>query len=226
VSNRYEQTQAETRAQWRDWLARNHATSPGIWLVTWKKASGRPHLAYDDIVEEALAFGWVDSQPRTVDDQRSARLLTPRKPGSNWSRLNKQRVERLTAAGLMQPAGLAAVAAARANGRWTALEAAENLAEPADLAAAWTPTPPPATTGTPSPGPRAGPSWNGSATPGPAPPARPGSTVPSPTPPAASEPTSGGSPSVPPDLARRPAETGEPARLPAFLLAGTGGLAG
>jgi len=136
VSDRYEQFQAETRAQWRDWLARNHATSPGIWLVTWKKASSRPHLAYDDIVEEALAFGWVDSQPRTVDDQRSARLLTPRKPGSNWSRLNKQRVERLTAAGLMQPAGLAAVAAARANGRWTALEAAENLAEPADLAAA------------------------------------------------------------------------------------------
>lgn len=109
--------------------------------------------------EEAPACGWVDSQPRTVDDQRSARLLIPRKPGSNWSRLNKQRVERLTAAGLMQPAGLAAVAAARANGRWTAPEAAENLAEPADLA-------------------------------------------------------------------RRPAKTGEPARLPAFLLAGTGGVAG
>jgi uncharacterized protein YdeI (YjbR/CyaY-like superfamily) len=112
VSGRYEQVQAETRAQWRDWLARHHATSPGIWLATWKKASGRPHLAHD-LVEEALAFGWVDSQPKTVDGQRSARLLTPRKPGSNWSRLNKQRVERLLAAGLMQPAGLAAVAAAQ-----------------------------------------------------------------------------------------------------------------
>jgi uncharacterized protein YdeI (YjbR/CyaY-like superfamily) len=76
--------------------------------------------AYDDIVEEALAFGWVDSQPKTVDGQRSARLLTPRKPGSNWSRLNKQRAERLLAAGLMQPAGLAAVAAARARGHWNA----------------------------------------------------------------------------------------------------------
>ena len=136
MSDRYEQTQAETRAQWRDWLARHHATSPGVWLVTWKKASGRPYLGYDDIVEEALAFGWVDSQPRTVDDLRSARLLTPRKPGSNWSRLNKQRVERLTAAGRMQPAGLAAVTAAQANGRWTALDQAEILAEPADLAAA------------------------------------------------------------------------------------------
>ena len=135
MSERYEQVQAETREQWRAWLARNHATSPGVWLVTWKKASGRPYLAYADIVEEALAFGWVDSQPKTIDGQRSARLLTPRKPGSNWSRLNKQRVERLLAAGLMQPAGLAAVAAARANGRWSALDETETLAEPADLAA-------------------------------------------------------------------------------------------
>ncbi len=136
MSDSYEQVQAETRAQWRDWLARNHATSPGIWLVTWKKTSGHPQLAYDGIVEEALAFGWVDSQPKTIDGQRSARLLTPRKPGSNWSRLNKERVERLTAAGLMQPAGLDAVAAAQANGRWTALDETETLAEPADLAAA------------------------------------------------------------------------------------------
>lgn len=136
MSDSYARVQVETRAQWRDWLARNHATSPGIWLVTWKKSSGRPQPAYDDIVEEALAFGWVDSQPKTIDDQLSARLLTPRKPGSNWSRLNKERVERLTAAGLMQPAGLAAVAAAKANGRWTALDETETLAEPAGLAAA------------------------------------------------------------------------------------------
>lgn len=136
MSDDYPRVEIETRAQWRDWLAANHATSPGIWLVTWKKTSGGPYLAYDDIVEEALAFGWVDSQPKTVDAQRSARLLTPRKPASNWSRLNKQRVERLLAAGLMQPAGLAAVAAARANGRWTALDQTETLAEPADLAAA------------------------------------------------------------------------------------------
>jgi len=136
VSDSYAQLEVETRAQWRDWLARHHATSPGVWLVTWKKASGRPYLAYDDIVEEALAFGWVDSQPKTIDGQRSARLLTPRKPGSNWSRLNKQRVECLTAAGRMQPAGLAAVAAAKVNGRWTALDQAETLAEPDDLAAA------------------------------------------------------------------------------------------
>ena len=136
MSQSYPLVQIENRAQWRDWLAAHHATSPGIWLVTWKKTAGRQYLPYDDIVEEALAFGWVDSQPKTVDSQRSARLLTPRRPASNWSQLNKQRVERLVAAGLMQPAGLAAVAAAKANGRWTTLDMTETLAEPADLAAA------------------------------------------------------------------------------------------
>lgn len=118
MSERYEQVQAETREQWRDWLARNHATSPGVWLVTWKKASGRPYLAYADIVEEALAFGWVDSQPKTIDDQRSARLLTPRKPGSNWSRLNKQRIERLTAAGLMRYPGQPVATAPASRRTW------------------------------------------------------------------------------------------------------------
>ncbi len=198
MSDSYPQVQAETRAQWRDWLARHHATSPGIWLATWKKTIERPHLAYDDIVEEALAFGWVDSQPKTVAAQRSARLLTPRKPGSNWSRLNKQRVERLTAAGLMTPAGLAAVAAAKANGRWDALDQTETLAEPADLAAALHANPAARRHWDAFPGPRAGPSWNGSATPGPAPPVRPGSSAPSVTQPAASAPTSGGSRSIPP----------------------------
>ena len=87
-------------------------------------------------MEEALCFGWVDSQPRTVDDQRTSRLLTPRRPGSNWSRANKQRVQRLTEAGLVIPAGLAAVRAAQAGGSWSALDQVEELAEPPDLRAA------------------------------------------------------------------------------------------
>ncbi|WP_018330612.1 YdeI/OmpD-associated family protein [Actinomycetospora chiangmaiensis] len=127
--------QVESREQWRAWLAEHHATSSGIWLVTWKKGHG-PALTYDEIVDEALCVGWVDSQPRTVDEGRSRRLLTPRRPGSNWSRVNKERVERLTAAGLMLPAGLAAVERARADGTWTALDAVENLTEPDDLRAA------------------------------------------------------------------------------------------
>lgn len=128
-----EQFTAETREQWRDWLAQHHASADGVWLVTWKKQSGRPHLPYDDIVEEALAFGWVDSLGRKLDEDRWQLLITPRKPASKWSRVNKQRIERLLAAGLMAPAGLAAVETAKANGTWSALDDVENLVEPDDL---------------------------------------------------------------------------------------------
>jgi len=79
---------------------------------------------------------WVDSLPRTVDDERSRLLVTPRKPGSGWSRINKERVERMTASGLMAPAGLAVAEAARADGSWSALDAVEDLIEPDDLRAA------------------------------------------------------------------------------------------
>jgi uncharacterized protein YdeI (YjbR/CyaY-like superfamily) len=136
MNDSYEHVLIEDQAQWRAWLDANHGTSPGIWLVTWKKASGRPLVPYDVIVDEALAYGWVDSRPRHIDELRSARLLTPRKPASNWSARNEARVEQLTAGGRMHPAGLAAVAAARANGAWTALDETETLTEPADLAAA------------------------------------------------------------------------------------------
>lgn len=128
-----EQVTVESREQWRAWLEAHHGSSPGIWVVTWKKASGRPHLPYDDVVEEALAFGWIDSLGRKLDEARWQLLLTPRKRGSKWSRPNKQRVERLLAAGLMAPAGLAVVEAARADGSWNALDDVENLVEPEDL---------------------------------------------------------------------------------------------
>ena len=104
--------------------------------MTWKKGSGGPHVPYGDVVEEALCFGWVDSLPRKLDDQRSQLLVTPRKPGSRWSKLNRERVERLSAAGRMAPAGLAVVEAAKADGTWTALDAVEALEEPGDLRAA------------------------------------------------------------------------------------------
>ena len=84
----YAQLHVETRQEWRAWLALHHGSAPGIWLVTWKKATGRPRPTYDDIVEEALCAGWVDSLPRTLDDARSQLLVTPRKPGSTWSRIN------------------------------------------------------------------------------------------------------------------------------------------
>jgi uncharacterized protein YdeI (YjbR/CyaY-like superfamily) len=124
------------RAAWRGWLAANHATAAGVWLVTFKKATGRPRVEYAEAVEEALCFGWVDSLARRIDDERSRLLFTPRKRGSGWSRPNKERVERLLAAGLMTPAGLVVVEAARADGSWSALDDVENLVEPGDLRAA------------------------------------------------------------------------------------------
>jgi uncharacterized protein YdeI (YjbR/CyaY-like superfamily) len=105
-------------------------------VVTYKKTSGGPHVPYDEIVEEALAHGWVDSVPRTLDEARSQLLVTPRKPTSNWSRANKRRIERLTRDGLMTPAGLAAVETAKTNGAWNALDAVEDLVEPDDLRSA------------------------------------------------------------------------------------------
>lgn len=133
MSDRYEQVQVESRAELRRWLAANHRSSPGIWLVTFKKADPERYVPYDDIVEEALCVGWVDSLPRKLDDRRSQLLLTPRKPGSNWSRVNKERVERLIAAKRMTAPGRAVVDAAKADGSWAALDAVENLTEPDDL---------------------------------------------------------------------------------------------
>jgi uncharacterized protein YdeI (YjbR/CyaY-like superfamily) len=131
-----------SRAEWRAWLEANHDRSGSLWLVTYKKASGRPTLSNDDIVEEALCFGWIDSLPRKLDSERTMLLLSPRKPGSLWSALNKRRAERMIAAGLMRPAGLALIEAAQADGSWTALDAVEALAIPDDLAAALDARPP------------------------------------------------------------------------------------
>jgi uncharacterized protein YdeI (YjbR/CyaY-like superfamily) len=126
----------ETRAEWRAWLEANHAASTGAWLVTWRKGSGRPILDYEAAVEEALCFGWVDSTAGRVDEHRGKLYFAPRRPRSGWARTNKARVERLIAAGLMAPAGLAAIERARANGAWELLDDVENLVVPDDLRAA------------------------------------------------------------------------------------------
>lgn len=125
-----------TRSAWRAWLARHHAREEGVWLVTYKKATGKPRIDYDEAVEEALCFGWVDSKGGKVDDERSMLYFAPRKPGSGWSRPNKQRVERLIAAGQMMPAGLAKIDAATRDGSWSRLDAVEALEIPPDLASA------------------------------------------------------------------------------------------
>jgi uncharacterized protein YdeI (YjbR/CyaY-like superfamily) len=135
VADAYAEVTFRSRAEWRAWLTEHHGTARGVWAATYKKASGGPHVRYDDLVEEALAHGWIDSRQRTVDAERSALLVTLRRPSSAWSRANKERIERLLAAGLMAPAGLAAVETARANGAWSAIDAAQSLQEPDDLRA-------------------------------------------------------------------------------------------
>ncbi len=122
-----------SRADWRRWLARHHERGAGVWLVSYKKSTGKPRMEYDEAVEEALCFGWVDSKPRKLDDERTMLYFAPRKPGSGWSAPNKQRVERMLAAGRMMPAGLAKVEAARRDGTWSKLDAVEALEIPADL---------------------------------------------------------------------------------------------
>ena len=101
--------------------------------MTYKKSSGGPYVAYDELVEEAIAHGWVDSKGRALDEQRTQLLMTPRKPKSGWSRPNKERVKKLLDEGLMTPAGQAAIDVAKANGSWSALDDVENLVEPPEL---------------------------------------------------------------------------------------------
>ena len=124
------------RAAWRAWLEARHADSPSIWLLFHKQSSGRTGVSYEEAVEEALCFGWIDSRRNTLDEHRYIQLFAPRKPRGAWSRINKERIERLVAAGLMAPAGAAAIAAAKANGSWSTYDAAEDLLVPGDLSAA------------------------------------------------------------------------------------------
>lgn len=135
-------THPKSRAEWRAWLERHHARAEGVWFVGYKKATGKPRIEYGEAVEEALCFGWVDSNPGKLDAERSVLWFAPRKPGTGWSRANKERVERLIAAGLMAPAGLAKVEAAKADGSWAKLDAVEALEVPADLARALADRPP------------------------------------------------------------------------------------
>ncbi|WP_205745218.1 YdeI/OmpD-associated family protein [Egicoccus halophilus] len=126
----------ECREDWRAWLAENHARERGVWLCTWKPATGRPALPYPAAVEEAICFGWIDSTAASLDDQRRLQLMTPRRPRSGWTRLNRRRVAEQEAIGRMTDAGRRAVEVARANGWWTRMDPVEDLIEPADLGAA------------------------------------------------------------------------------------------
>ena len=128
---------APDRDDWRDWLAANHASCPGVWLVYYKKHTGVATVDYAASVEEALCFGWIDTTMRRLDDQRYVRKFTPRRARSQWSLLNRRRAEKMMAAGLMTPAGMQEIERARAEGAWDrALEDRVDRPVPVELAEA------------------------------------------------------------------------------------------
>jgi uncharacterized protein YdeI (YjbR/CyaY-like superfamily) len=124
---------ASTRADWRDWLAKHYATEKNVWVKLYKKNSGIPSVTYDEAVDEALCFGWIDSSVRKGDDNYRLQYFAKRNPKSNWSKVNKAKVEKLIQAGLMTDSGMAMIELAKKSGTWSALDEVENLTNPSDL---------------------------------------------------------------------------------------------
>jgi len=124
---------ASGRQQWRNWLARNHAREKAVWLILYNKSSGVRSIEYAEAVEEALCFGWIDSVANKRDGESRYQYFTPRKPGSFWSKSNKERVEKLIAAGLMEEPGLRMITLAKASGTWDALNEVEEVLIPEDM---------------------------------------------------------------------------------------------
>ena len=112
------QVYVKTRDEWRDWLTQNHDEGAGIWLVFFKKHTGKPTLEYDAAVEEALCFGWIDSIIKKLDEERYVRKFTPRKPDSRWSASNQKRIEKLITQGRMHESGMLSVQKAKESGLW------------------------------------------------------------------------------------------------------------
>jgi uncharacterized protein YdeI (YjbR/CyaY-like superfamily) len=124
---------ARTRKAWRQWLLKNYDKEASVWLIIYRKESATPSVKYDEAVEEALCFGWIDSKPAKRDAESYLQYFARRKPKSNWSALNKTRVAQLLATGLIHPSGMAMIELAKKTGTWTALEAADALEYPPDL---------------------------------------------------------------------------------------------
>jgi uncharacterized protein YdeI (YjbR/CyaY-like superfamily) len=128
---------AETAAEWAGWLALHHARPEGVWLETWRPATGRPVLGYEEAVIEGLRYGWIDSRAAPTHPERSAQWFSPRRPGSPWAATNKARITQLEAEGRLEEPGRRMVEQAMADGSWTILDGPEALLVPDDLAAAF-----------------------------------------------------------------------------------------
>ena len=129
--------EATSRSAWRQWLAENHNLEQRIWLIMYRKDSGISSVYYSEAVDEALCFGWIDSKPNKRDDQSYFQYFAKRNPKSNWSRVNKEKVEGLIKDGLMAEPGYEMIRIAKENGTWDALNDVENLVIPNDLQVAF-----------------------------------------------------------------------------------------
>ncbi|KYG72306.1 uncharacterized protein YdeI (YjbR/CyaY-like superfamily) [Roseivirga ehrenbergii] len=137
MSNKEAETYCpKSRADWRAWLAKNHASEQSVWLVYFRTSTKVASITWSEAVDEALCFGWIDSTKKTIDEERYMQYFSRRKPNSMWSRVNKEKVEQLIQNNQMTEAGLASIATAKQNGSWTFLDKIEALVIPEDLTAA------------------------------------------------------------------------------------------
>ena len=123
----------QNRQEWRDWLKLNHSEKEGVWLIFYKKKSPKYNLSWSESVDEALCFGWIDSTKKTIDEEKYKQYFTKRKAKSNWSKINKDKVDVLIKQGLMEAAGYTSIEVAKENGSWTILDDVEALVIPEDL---------------------------------------------------------------------------------------------
>jgi uncharacterized protein YdeI (YjbR/CyaY-like superfamily) len=121
------------RKEWRNWLQKNHAAAQHIWVIIYKKETGKPSVTYAEVVEEALCFGWIDSKPNKRDAESYVLFIAPRKTKSVWSALNKKRIESLLRENKIAAAGLQKIEAAKKDGSWNALDKVDAMEMPAAL---------------------------------------------------------------------------------------------
>lgn len=128
-----EEINIKNRKEWRKWLELNHLEKDSVWLIFYKKNSPRFNLSWSESVDESLCFGWIDSTKKTIDNERFKQYFSKRKPKSNWSKVNKDKVKNLVKEGLMRDAGFKSIEIAKENGSWTILDSVENLEVPNEL---------------------------------------------------------------------------------------------
>jgi len=122
-----------SQKDWRKWLTQNHDSKQAVWLLLYKKEANQPTIAWNEAVDQALCFGWIDSKRKPLDDEKFLQFFSKRKPRGTWSKVNKEKVLQLVEAGLMTKAGLDCIETAKQNGSWTILDEVEELKIPEDL---------------------------------------------------------------------------------------------